>query len=170
MITTPVTSPERPAKRPLLGLRERPGRLALTFMHLPLRAHDHGQGRLLGHTFLQFTHVGRKSGKEYHAVAMVLRFDHDTGEAVICAAWDSDWCHNLQARPATNVKIDRLSFTPVQRRLTDQEAFEVVREFLAVHPHRGRVVSRVLGWSDLRDDAKAREFSRTHPFFAFRPE
>ena len=171
MTTTHITPPtDRHKKRPLLGLRKKPGRLALTFMHMPLRAYAHDHGHLLGHTFLQFTHVGRKSGKEYRSVAMVLGHDEGTDEAVICAAWDTDWFRNLQAHPATNVKIDRSSFTPVQRFLDDEEALKVLLGFRGAHPYRVRLISRILGWGDLDDDETVREFIRTHPFVAFRPQ
>ena len=155
--------------RPLLGLRKQPGRLALGLMRMPLRAYAHDQGHLLGHTFLQLTHTGRKSGKEYRTVAMVLGFDQATNEAVICAAWDTDWYRNVQAHPASNVKIDRLSFTPTQRFLTEAEAFDVLRRFRAAHRHRVGLISRILGWGDLGDEKKVREFVRAHPFVAFRP-
>jgi len=153
----------------LLGLRQQPGRVALMFMRMPLRAYAHDQGRLLGHTFLQFTHAGRTSGKAYRTVAMVLDFDEITSEAVICAAWDTDWFRNVQARPASNVKIDRLSFTPVQRFLTEEEAFAVVRRFRAAHRHRVALISRLFGWGDMGDDRKVLAFVRAHPFVAFRP-
>ena len=61
--------------RRMLGLRRRPGRLALALFRLPLNAYRHSAGGVLGHTFLQFTHTGRKSGRSYDAVAMVLRYD-----------------------------------------------------------------------------------------------
>ena len=170
MTTTARPTSHRTGKRPLLGLREKPGRLALMFMRMPLHAYAHDRGHLLGHTFLEFTHIGRRTGKEHRAVAMVLAFDAGTNEAVICAAWDSDWWHNLQARPATNVKIDRMSFRPVQRFLTADEAYDVIRRFQAAHPRRARFITRVLGWGDLRDEATARQFSGTHPFIAFRPQ
>ena len=155
--------------RPLLGLRRRPGRLALAVMHLPLSAYARGQGHLLGHAFLQLTHVGRTSGTEYRTVAMVLVEDEATGEVVICSAWDSDWYANLLAHPATSVTIGRRSFALVQRFLDDDEAEEVVRAFRAAHPLRARLVTGVLGWGDLIDDERVQEFVRTHPFVAFRP-
>ena len=157
--------------RPLLGLRRRPGRLALMLMRMPLRAYRHGKGYLLGHVFLAFTHVGRRSGAEHQAVAMVLRHDRGTGEAVICAAWgpDTDWYRNLQARPATTVTLGRDSFAPAQRFLGDEEAFDVLRQFRAAHPHRVHLISRILGWGDLDDDVRVREFVRDRPLIAFRP-
>jgi deazaflavin-dependent oxidoreductase (nitroreductase family) len=139
-------------------------------MRMPLRAYSHDKGYLLGHTFLQFTHVGRKSGKAYQSVAMVLDYDETTGEAVICAAWDTDWCRNLRARPATNVKVGSASFTPDQRFLGEDEATAVLQKFRVAHPHRARLITRIFGWGDLRDDRNVRTFVRTHPFLGFRPQ
>jgi deazaflavin-dependent oxidoreductase (nitroreductase family) len=158
-----------PAGRPLLGLRRKPGRLALMFMRMPLRAYRHDRGYLLGHTFLEFTHLGRTTGKPYQSVAMVLSYDEATGEAAICSAWDTDWYRNIQAHPATSVTIGRQTFTPVQRFLSEEEALGVVARFRAAHPHRVRLISRILAWGNFDDDAHLREFVRTHPFVAFRP-
>jgi F420H(2)-dependent quinone reductase len=101
----------------------------------------------------------------------VLRYDPGKGEAVICAAWGprTDWYRNLHAGPAVKVQLGRESFVPVHRFLTDEEAFAVAQRFRTDHPHRLRLVSTVLGWGELRDDAVVRRFIRTHPFVAFRP-
>ena len=72
-------------RRPLLGLRRKPGRFALAVFRMPLRAYRHDAGWLLGRTFMEFVHTGRKTGKPYETVAMVLRYDPDAHEAVICA-------------------------------------------------------------------------------------
>ncbi len=166
-----VAAPHRRRSRPLLGLREQPGRFALAFMRMPLRVYRHNQGRLLGHTFLEFTHLGRNSNMPHQAVAMVLNVDGATGEAVICSAWGAatDWYRNLRVQPATKVTIGRDSFTPRQRFLTDEEAYDVAMRFRAAHPHRLRLMSRIMGWGDLDDDATVREFVRRHPFVGFRP-
>ena len=164
-----MTAPTSAPQRPLLGLRRKPGRLALCFMRMPLNAYRHGKGHLLGRTFVEFDHVGRKSGKTYQSVAMVLGDDRTTGEAVICRGWDTDWYRNLRAHPARRVTIGRDSFEPEQRFLTEAEAFDVGVQFRRKHPYRTRLISRVLGWGDLRDDAQLRQFVRDHPFIAFRP-
>ena len=78
--------PGRP-RRPLFGLRREPGRLALAMFRMPLRAYRHDAGWLLGRTFVEFVHTGRKTGQPYETVAMVLRYDPVAREAVICAAW-----------------------------------------------------------------------------------
>ena len=67
------------------------------------------------------------------------------------------------------VQLGGQTFTPQQRFLTEQEAFDVAVQFPRQHPHRLRFFSTVLGWGDLRDDAAVREFVRSHPFVAFRP-
>jgi deazaflavin-dependent oxidoreductase (nitroreductase family) len=170
-MTTTGTSRPGGHDRPLLELRRKPGRLALTLFRLPLKAYQHNAGPAVGRTFVAFTHIGRRTGQPHQVVAMVLRYDPATGEAVICAAWGphTDWYRNLQAGPATKVQLGGETFTPQQRFLTEEEAFDVAVGFRRDHPHRLRLLSRVLGWGELRDDAVVREFVRTHPFVAFRP-
>lgn len=164
-----MTTSTSAGERPFLGLRRQPGRLALRFMRLPLNAYRHDKGHLLGRTFIEFDHVGRKSGRIYQAVAMVLGYDETTGEAVIMRAWETDWYRNLRVHPATRVRLGRESFTPEQRFLTDDEALQVIRDFRAAHPHRVHLASRIIGWGDLDDDANLRKFVHEHPFVAFRP-
>ena len=171
-MSTPVLPrPGSHRHKPLLGLRRKPGRLALAVFRMPLGAYRHDAGWLLGRTFLEFVHTGRKTGRPYETVAMVLRYDADAHEAVICAAWgpDTDWVRNLRAGPAARVRLGRESFTPRHRFLSDDDAFDVTVQFRRAHPGRLRVISAILGWGDLRDDAAVRGFIRTHPFVAFRP-
>jgi deazaflavin-dependent oxidoreductase (nitroreductase family) len=170
MTTTPLRDPQA-ARRPVLGLRHKPGRLALAVFRLPLRAYRHDAGHLLGHTFLAFTHVGRRTGQPHDAVAMVLGYDEATREAVICVGWgpETDWYRNLQAGPARRVQIGRDAFVPQHRFLGEEEAFEVARRFRAAHPHRMRLICSILGWGDLTDDDALRTFVAEHPFVGFRP-
>ncbi|GAA2864760.1 nitroreductase family deazaflavin-dependent oxidoreductase [Pseudonocardia halophobica] len=157
--------------RHLLGLRRQPGRLAVAIFRLPLKAYRHNAGPALGRTFLAFTHVGRRTRLPHQAVAMVLRYVEASGEAVICAGWgpQTEWYRNLRAEPATQVQLGGRTFTPQQRFLTEEEAFDVAMQFRRAHPRRMRLISTVLGWGNLRDDGPLREFVRTHPFVAFRP-
>jgi deazaflavin-dependent oxidoreductase (nitroreductase family) len=155
----------------VLGLRRRPGRLALLVFRLPLALYQRGWGGLLGGTFLLLVHAGRKTGKLHQVVTMVLRYDPETREAIICSAWgkDADWIRNIRARPAVRVQIGRDSFTPQQRFLPDDESAAVVAEFRHRHPGRLRIISAILGWGDLRSDTAARDFVSTRPFVALRP-
>ncbi len=168
-----VPTPSAPtgSRRPLLGLRRKPGRLAAAFFRLPLKAYQHNAGPAVGHTFLAFTHVGRKTGQPHQTVAMVLRYDKASGEAAIVSAWgpQTDWYLNVQGHPAVQVQLGGQTFTPQQRFLGEEEAFDVAVQFRREHPHRMRLASRILGWGDLRDDARLRTFVRSHPFVALRP-
>ncbi|WP_107774110.1 nitroreductase family deazaflavin-dependent oxidoreductase [Nocardioides sediminis] len=158
-------------RRPLLGFRTRPGRLALWVFRLPLPLYRAGWGHLfLGRTFLVVTHVGRRTGRPHDTAAMVLAEDRTTGEAVICSVWGprTDWIRNLQARPALRVQIGRDSFVPQHRFLSQEEAFSVGREFRRRHPFRVRLVRRALG-VDLRSDTAMEEFLRNRPCVALRP-
>lgn len=157
--------------KPLLGVRRQPGRLALAVFRLPLPLYRRGWGWLLGHTFLLLVHAGRKTGRVYSAVAMVLQYDPESHEAVICSAWgrNADWIRNIRVRPALQVQIGRESYRPEQRFLSEDESFAVVVEFRRQHPRRLRLITRILGWDDLRSDRAARDFVRSRPFVSFRP-
>lgn len=157
--------------RPLLGLRRRPGRLALLVLRLPLVLYRHGWGRLLGHTFMLLVHAGRRTGQPHPMTAMVMRYDPEIREVVIFSGWGpgSDWVRNLRSRPALRVEIGRESFTPEHRFLSSEESVAVAAAFLRGHPHRVRLARRILGWPDLHDPDVLREFVDTHPFVALRP-
>jgi len=170
-VSSSVPPPPADPPTPLLGLRRKPGRLALAVFRMPLRAYRHDAGWLLGHTFLLLVHTGRKTGQPHSMVAMVLRYNGSTREAVICSAWgpDADWVRNLRAGPAVRVQLGQESFTPQHRFLSEDESFEVVVQFRREHPWRLRLISALLGWGVLRDDDTAHEFTRTHPFVALLP-
>ena len=171
-MSTPVMPrPGSHPRKPLLGLRRKPGRLALAMFRMPPRAYRHDAGWLLGHTFVDFVHTGRKTGRPYETVAMVLRYHADAHEAIISAAWgqDTDWVRNLRAGPAARVRLGRESFTPQHWFLSDDEVFDVAVQFRREHRRRLGLISAILGWGDLRDDAAVRGFCQTHPFAAFRP-
>ena len=170
-MSDPGTSRPTGRDRPLLGVRRIPGRLALAVFRMPLKAYQRNVGPATSRTFMAFTHTGRRTGQPHEAVAMVLRYDQATGEAVICAGWgpETDWVRNLRANPAVKVQLGGETFAPQQRFLAEQEAFDVAAAFRLEHPHRLRLISRLLGWGDLRDDAALRKSVRTHPFVAFRP-
>ena len=157
--------------RPLLGLRRRPGRLALWFMRLPRPLYHRGWGRLLGHTFLLIAHEGRKTGKRRETVAMALTYDPRTRETVVCSAWgpNTEWMRNLRAHPALEVRIGGETYVPTQRFLSEDEAVAVATEFRDSHPRRLRLFATILGWGTLDTDSDVRELVRDRPFVAFRP-
>ncbi len=140
-------------------------------MRMPLPLYRRGWGRLLDHTFLLITHQGRKTGKRRETVAMALKYDPSTHEAVVCSAWgpNSDWIRNIRAHPALGIQIGRESYIPEQRFLSEDESVAVATEFRRRHPWRLHILAAILGWGDLRTDTAIREFVRTRPFVSFRP-
>ena len=157
--------------RPLLGVRDQPGRLALAAMRLPRILYHVGWGRLLGHTFLLITHQGRKTGNPRETVVMALTFDPVTQETIVCSAWgaNTEWMRNLRAHPALRIEIGRESYIPEQRFLSEDEAVAAALEFRDRHPRRLRLIAAILGWGALGSEAAVRELVRRRPFVSFRP-
>ena len=156
--------------RPLLGLRRKPGRLALAVFRMPLHAYRRNVGWLFGRTFLEFVHVGRTSGRQYETVAMVLYYQRATREAVIARPGVQ---HRLGAQPASGCRDP----SPARPRFLHPAApvphrgrkLHRRRGFRRAHPWRLRLLRAILGWGDLRGDAAVRDFILNHPFVAFRP-
>lgn len=169
-MTTSVHQSAR-ARRPLLGLRRQPGRLALAAMRVPRPLYHRGWGWMLDHLFLLIAHQGRKTGKRRETVAMPLTYDPDTRETVVCSAWgpDTEWIRNLRAHPALQIQIGREAYVPEQRFLSEDESVAVVREFQRRHPWRTRLFAAILRWGDLASEPAVREFVRSRPFVSFRP-
>jgi deazaflavin-dependent oxidoreductase (nitroreductase family) len=145
-----TAAPERArARKPLLGLRRRPGRLAHALMRLPRPLYRLGWGWMLDHTFLLIAHQGRKTGKRRETVAMALMYDADTREAVVCSAWGphTEWIRNLRAHSALQIQIGREAYVPEQQFLSEDESVAVVREFQRRHPWRLRLLAGILGWA-----------------------
>ena len=49
------------------------------------------------------------------------------------------------------------------------QAFDVAVQFRREHPRGLCLLSTILGWGDLRDDAAVRGFIHNHPLVALRP-
>ncbi len=158
-------------KRPLLGLRRQPGRVALAAMRLPRPLYHRGWGWMLDHLFLLIAHQGRRTGTRHETVAMPLAYDPVTREVVVCSAWgpNTEWMRNLRAHPALQIQIGHESYVPEQRFLSEDESVAVVEGFRRRHPWRVRLFAAILGWGDLSSETAVREFVRTRPFVSFSP-
>jgi deazaflavin-dependent oxidoreductase (nitroreductase family) len=155
----------------LLGLRRRPGTIVLAVFRIPQPLYRLGAGWIFGHAFLLLVHRGRKTGSIHETALKTLTFDRRTREVIVFSAWgeSSDWVKNIRVHPAEEVRMGRETFTPVQRFLSEEEAFGVVIAYRRRHPWRLRLLAWLLGWPDLRPDAAVREFVRTRPFVSLRP-
>src|SRR5512147_92872 len=99
-----------------------PPAFMIPFFKMPLILYRLGLGWMLGKRFMRLTHVGRRSGKVYHSVLAVLRFDEKTHEMMAVSPWSSsNWYRNIQARPALAVETGRVRYAPAQRDLSPEE-------------------------------------------------
>lgn len=158
-------------KSPVLGLRRKPGLMALTVFRLMPAMYRLRLGRFFGHTFLLLSHRGRKSGRVYQTALKVLGYDRATGEVIVLSVYGAatDWMRNIEAGPAVLIQTAGRRYVPSQRLLTVDEAFAAAVQFRAQHPRQLRLFSLVMGWGSLASDASMREFVRKRPFVAFAP-
>jgi deazaflavin-dependent oxidoreductase (nitroreductase family) len=107
---------------------------------------------MLGHRFLQLTHRGRRTGLRRRTVLEVLRWEPSSGVVTVMSGFGptADWLRNLAANGQAHIDIGRDSFTASFRRLSPQEAVEVLADFerhnMVIRPVIRLVLSRLVGW------------------------
>jgi hypothetical protein len=151
-----ASGPADGAAKPLLGLRRRPGRLALAVFRLPLPLYRRGWGGLLGHTFLLLVHAGRKTGKPQRQSSARPGARTPTGSATSGPA--------RRCRSRSGGSRSRRSSVSCPRR----RAWPWWHDFAAT---RGGCASSHRFWAggDLRSDTAAQEFVSARPFLSLRP-
>lgn len=128
-------------------------------------------GWLLGHRFMQITHVGRHSGKVRRTILAVLKFDDKTQEIYAVSAWKgSDWYHNIQASPALEVESGLVRYVPTQRTLSPEEITATFMEYCKAHPIFSRMVCRIPGWKWDSSYDEFLQLARTLHGVAFAPK
>jgi len=142
---------------------------------VPNALYGHGWGGLLGHRFLQLEHTGRRSGRTFHTVLEVLRYDRESGEAVVVSGFGdgADWLRNVRSggpvavsfggppRPARHRILDP---TEAERVFTDYE-----RGYGPLRPALRKVLSALLGWRYRGTTADRRRLVGQLPLVALRP-
>jgi hypothetical protein len=92
---------------------------------MPLNAYRHDAGSVMGHTFLEFTHTGRKAGRPYDAVAWCCTTARrPVRPSSLLHAGPRRTVRNLRAGPPSRCSWD-VSFKP-EPRFLGGEAFDVV--------------------------------------------
>jgi deazaflavin-dependent oxidoreductase (nitroreductase family) len=148
----------------------------IPFMKMPLILYRLGLGWMLGKRFMRLTHAGRKSGKVYHTVLAVLRFDEQTQEIFAVSPWsESNWYRNIQAAPALEVETGDIRhgcirYSPVQRSLTPEEIAQSFAAFRDQYPIFSRMVARIPGWKIDSTDKELLELACTLRGVAFGPK
>ncbi len=124
---------------------------------------------------MMLTHVGRRSGREYHTVLEVLHLDGPSKEVVVVAGLgrSADWYRNVQAHPPIEVAIGRDRFRPAARDLDEYEAVAVLADYERrnwwVAPVVRRMLTWLVGWDYDGSDPARRRLVRALPLVAFRP-
>src|SRR5215212_3722069 len=97
------------------------GALRLAF-RLPIYLYHLNLGWILGHRFLLFVHLGRKSGLLRETVLEVILYDPATRESVVLSAWGerADWYRNIEAVPALEVRTGGQRYVPERRFLAPE--------------------------------------------------
>jgi deazaflavin-dependent oxidoreductase (nitroreductase family) len=141
----------------------------------PNGLYRYGMGRVFGRRFLQLTHVGRKTGVEHSVVLEVLRYDRDTGEAVVISGFGegSQWLRNLRANREAWISFGRTTRRAELRELDVDEAVDVMahyeQRYGMIRPVLRRVLSALGGFEYHGTDEDRRRLVAKLPLIAFRP-
>jgi deazaflavin-dependent oxidoreductase (nitroreductase family) len=168
---TPPAGGRRARRRVPALLRDRRAPLVRLLLRLPIGLYRLGLGWLLGHQFLLLTHAGRRTGRVRQTALKVLRYDPETGESVVAAAWGptADWYRNVRARPALAVRTAHDRFVPEQRLLPPAEAFAVFDAWARRQRWFARLMLGQIGVSWEVPEAERRALVARFPFVGFRP-
>ncbi|MBE1875075.1 nitroreductase family deazaflavin-dependent oxidoreductase [Myceligenerans pegani] len=153
---------------------EIPGWLKRAFA-VPNALYRYRLGRLLGHRFVQLTHVGRRSGRTFSTVVEVVHYDRTTGETFVVSGFGhhSDWLLNVQADGGVKVSFGGTPRTASYRIVPVDEAAAV----FAGYERRNRLLMLVarplltrLAEFDYRStDDDRRRLVEVLPMIALRP-
>jgi len=142
---------------------------------LPNWLYAHGLGGLLGRRFVQLTHLGRRSGRIYHTVVEVVRYDEATGETTVLSGLGrrADWLRNIERAGGAHLDFGHGPRPAAYRILPVEEATRVMGDYerrnRMARPVVNRVLSALLGWTyDGTRDAR-RQLVETLPLVAFWP-
>jgi deazaflavin-dependent oxidoreductase (nitroreductase family) len=159
------------ALAPRAMVRVRRSGLPRVLFRAPVYLYRLGLGGILGHRFLLLTHRGRTSGKVYHTVIEVIRYDPRTRESVVVSGWGerADWYRNVRASPALAVETGGERFAPVVRELAPEENFPIVADYVRSLPPIARPLVRRLGFDVGGTEEERRAHAARLLMVAFRP-
>jgi len=142
---------------------------------LPDRVYALGAGRLLGHRFVRLTHTGRRSGRQFHVVVEVARYDRRSGEAVVVSGFGrrADWYRNLVAGGPAYVDFGHGPRRADHRELDTEEALAVFAHYerhnRLLMPLFRPALSALLGWRYDGSEGARRRLVEAMPMLALRP-
>lgn len=143
---------------------------------VPNWLYGHGLGGLLGHRFVQLTHVGRRSGRTHHTVVEVIHYDPVTGETIVVSGFgaQSDWLRNIKAAGGAELDFGRGPRPAAYRILPLEEAIATFagyeRRNRLIRPVLHSTLSHLLGWTYDGSAEARRQLAAQLPLIAFRRE
>ncbi len=125
-------------------LRKPPRGLAAIPWRLPIYLYKLHLGWMLGERFLLLTHIGRKSGLPHHAVLEVVHHDPDTRTWYVASGFGekSHWFRNIMKTPQVTIQVGRRKMAAEARRLSPEEAENILRQYAQKHPVALRELGR----------------------------
>ncbi|WP_206665707.1 nitroreductase family deazaflavin-dependent oxidoreductase [Pedococcus bigeumensis] len=140
----------------------------------PNALYANGFGWLLGRRFLRLSHTGRRSGRTFHVVLEVVRYDRTTGEATVISGFGetADWLRNLRAGGRVEVDFGRGPSPAAYRVLGLDEAEATYaayeRRNLLIAPLVRWTLTALLGWTYDGSRAARRRMVAELPLVALR--
>lgn len=142
---------------------------------VPNLLYRYGLGGVLGHRFVQLTHVGRRSGRTFTTVLEVVDYDRTTGETAVVSGFGhrSDWLLNVQADTGVKVSFGRTPRPASYRMVPVDEAAAI----FARYERRNRLLmlvarpllTKLAGFDYGSTDHDRRRLVEALPMVAFRP-
>ncbi len=157
------------APRSLPSHHAPPPGLVRLLLKVPIPLYRLGLGWLFGHRLLLLEHRGRRSRELHRSVVEVIAYDHRTRESIVAAGLGTatQWYRNIQVQPALAVHISTDEFAPAQRFLGEDEARDVLDDYVMAHRFAARFILRWLGY-DWSTEGRER-FYDTVRLVGFRP-
>jgi deazaflavin-dependent oxidoreductase (nitroreductase family) len=151
--------------------RPKPTGILRAVLRLPVYLYRLDLGWLLGHRFLLLTHRGRKSGRVYHTVLEVVRYEPSLRETVAVSGWGekADWFRNIKASPTLEIRTGHEHYAPKQHFLSQEEVYAEIVHYERRHPWAMRIVPPLLGFELDGSDAARRAFADSLRMVAFHP-
>ena len=111
----------------------------------PNGLYANGFGWLLGRRFLRLSHTGRRSGRTFHVVLEVVRYNRSTGEATVISGFGdrADWVRNLRAGGPAAVDFGRAPRPAAYRVLGLDEA----EATYAAYERRNLLIAPLVRWT-----------------------
>ena len=151
---------------------KKPTGLRVLLYKFPVYLYKMGLGFLFGGRFLLLTHRGRKTGKIYHTLLEVIRYDPETDESIVVAAYGekANWYQNIRKTPALEVRTRGKRYVPEQRFLSPEEVYREFSTYEKKYPRLTRMLIRILGAKYDGSEEGRRRLTRFMKMVGFRPK